>query len=65
LAFLSSLDATARSFRGAAPILHRADQNDPKNETVGLLKLLEQLGLVGRGNPRAGIADRDGERPVG
>src|ERR1700730_14402407 len=33
LAFLSSLDATARSFRGAAPILHRADQNDPKNET--------------------------------
>jgi hypothetical protein len=32
LAFLSSLDATARSFRGAAPILHRADQNDLETE---------------------------------
>jgi hypothetical protein len=31
LAFLSSLDATARSFRGAAPILHRADHNDLEN----------------------------------
>ena len=28
------------------------------------LKLLEQLGLIDRGNARAGIAHRDGERSV-
>ena len=35
-----------------------------RDRIVGLLELLEQLGLIGGGDAGAGIADRQIERPV-
>ncbi len=35
-----------------------------RDRAVGLLKLLEDLGLIGHRDPRAGVAYRDRKRPV-